>query len=354
MKHLLSFLLLAALAVTTARGDDTVKLAPSMLKVPQIIGPLRYAGETRYDRRLGRSFAYNASGISLNVFVFDYGFRNLADGPDSVEACEQYQSARSEIESGGNYENVILRSEVSRPLRADRPSPIAREAVYEFERNGMRTLSVLWLTAADGFFIKLRMSMRVEIGDELDDAREQILDAIAAAIEARPPRPPRALPADPALSDSALSEPSIEMTQANSVFDTPAWFAYALELSRYVRENPGAGPPCGGVLDPPFELEIEGRRAALREYRARPVHGRRSSYFNALARVEDAGFLEEYVWHYLHRDAWGAAPPAALTMGAFEEYRERELSSHMVQSGARVRIHAVRALPPAPYVTLKK
>jgi hypothetical protein len=351
MKRLLSFLLLAAMAVTTARAGDTVKLAPSMLKVPQIIGPLRYAGETRYDRRLGRSFAYNASGISLNVFVFDYGFRNLADGPDSAEACEQYQSARHEIESGGNYENVILRSEVSRPLRADRPSPIAREAVYEFERNGMRTLSVLWLTAADGFFIKLRMSMRVEIGDELDEAREQILDAIAAAIEARPPRAP---PAGPAPGDPELSEPSIEMTQANSVFDTPGWFAYALELSRYARENPAAGPPCGGLLDPPFELEVEGRRAALREYRARPVHGRRSNYFNTLARVEDAGFLEEYVWHYAHRDAWGAAPPAALTMAAFQEYRERELSSHTLQSGARVRIHAVRALPLAPYVTSKK
>jgi hypothetical protein len=351
MKRVLALLSCAVLAAAVARGDDTVKLAPSMLKVPQAIGPLRYAGETRYDRRMGRSFAYNASGISLNVFVYDYGIRNLADGPDSPEACEQYQSAREEIESGGNYQNVILRSEVSRPLRADRASPIAREAVYEFERNGMRALSVLWLTAADGFFIKLRLSMRVEIGDELDDAREQILEAISAAIEARPPR---ARPADPALDDPTLSEPSIEMTQADSVFDTPAWFAYALELSRYARENPGAGPPCGGLLDPPFDIEVEGRRAALREYRARPVHGRRSNYFNALARVEDAGFLEEYVWHYAHRDAWGATPPAALTMGSFGEFRERELTSHTAQSGARVRIHAVRPLPPGAYVTSKK
>src|SRR5262249_54805988 len=157
-----------------------------------------------------------------------------------------------------------------------RPAPVAREAVYEFERNGMRALSVLWLTAADGFFVKLRMSMRVEIGDELDDAREQILDAIAAAIEARPPRAPP--PADPAAGGPALPEPTLELPQATPVFDPRAWFAYALELSRYARENPGAGPPCGGLLDPPFALEVEGRRAALREYRQRPVHGRRSNY----------------------------------------------------------------------------
>jgi hypothetical protein len=350
MRTALGLLVCAALAASAARGDDTVKLSPSMLKLPQTIGPLRYGGETRYDRRMGRSFAYNASGIALNVFVNDYGIRNLPDGPDSPEACEQYQGARNEIESGGNYQNVVLRSEVSRPLRADRPSPIAREAVYEFEHNGLHAVSVLWLTAADGFFIRLRLSMRVEIGDELDDAREQILEALAVAIEARPPR---VLPKpDPALDDAALSEPSIEMTQANSVFDTPAWFAYALELSRHARENPDAGPPCGGLLDPPFELEVEARRAALREYRARPVHGRRSNYFNALARVEDAGFLKEYVWHYLHRDSWGAAP--ALNMSGFEEYRARDLVTHSVQTGARVRIHTVRVLPLAGYVTSKK
>src|SRR5687767_12207988 len=83
--------------LAVARGADTVKLAPSMLKVPQVIGPLRYEGENRYgDRRMGRSFGYNASGISLNVFVYDYAIRNLPDGPDSVAACEQYESAKRE------------------------------------------------------------------------------------------------------------------------------------------------------------------------------------------------------------------------------------------------------------------
>lgn len=351
MIRALAFVLAGVLLAESVLAEDTVKLAPSMLRLPQTIGPLRYTGETRHDRRLGRSFGYGASGVSLNIQVYDYGFRDLADGPDSTEACQQYESAKHEIDAGGNYQNVVLRGEVSRPLRPGAPTPLAREAVYEFERNGLRAVSVLWLTAADGFFIKLRLSMRVEIGDELEDAREQILSAVAAAIAARPPR---ALPArNPALDDPALSDPSIEMAPGYTVFDTPAWFAYALELSRYARENPGAAPPCGGLLDPPFDVEVEGRRAALREYRARPVHGRRSNYFNALAHVEDAGFLEEYVWHYAHRDAWGATPPAALTTTSFEEYRARELSSHTPQSGARVRIHAVRALP-AAYVTSNK
>jgi hypothetical protein len=330
-----------ACAVTLAQaaplGDNTVKLAPSLLRLPQNIGPLRYGAENRYsDRRMGRSFGYNASGISLNIFVYDYGIRDLADGPDSVAACEQYESAKSEIEHGGNYQNVVLREEVSRPLRPG-TDLMAREAVYHFERNGLSALSVLWLTAADGFFIKLRLSMRTEIGDELDDAREQILESLAESIEARPRK---VMPAPP-----PSAEASIEMTAGGDPADAAMWAAYAVELARYAREHPEDAPPCGGVLEPPYPLEVEARRAALREYRARPANGRRSSYFQALSKVETAGFLDEYVWTYLHRDAWGATPPHELSMGAFAEFQSRELGSHAAQSGAHVRINAVRVLP---------
>jgi len=319
-------------------GDNTVKLAPSLLKLPQNIGPLRYAGENRYsDRRMGRSFGYNASGISLNIFVYDYGIRNLADGPDSVPACEQYQSAKEEIERGGNYEHVVLRGEVSRPLRAG-AGLTAREAVYEFERNGLSAISVLWITAADGFFIKLRLSMRTEIGDELDDAREQILESLAEAIDARPHRETPAAPAP--------AESSIEMNAGGDPADAAMWLAYAVELTKYEREHPDAAPPCGGNLEPTYQLEVDARLAALREYRARPANGRRSGYFQLLSKVEAAGFLDEYVWTYLHRDAWGDVPPHELSMGAFEEFRARELGAHTAQSGAHVRISAVRVLPP--------
>jgi hypothetical protein len=335
-------LAMCALAATIAQGaplgDNTVKLAPSLLKLPQNIGPLRYAGENRYsDRRMGRSFGYNASGISLNIFVYDYGIRDLADGPDTVAACEQYESAKSEIERGGNYQNVVMRQEASRLLRPG-GDLAAREAVYQFERNGLSALSVLWLTAADGFFIKLRLSMRTEIADELDDAREQILQSLAESIEARPRK---VIPAPPASADS-----SIEVNAGAEPADAAMWLAYAVELGKYAREHPEAAPPCGGVLEPSYQLEVDARRAALREYRARPANGRRSGYFQTLAKVEAAGFLDEYVWTLLHRDAWGTAPPHELSIGAFEEFRARELGSHTAQSGAHVRINAVRVLPP--------
>jgi hypothetical protein len=341
--RLLLLLALAGIAGGTAEaaklGDNTVRLAPSQLKLPQNIGPLRFNGESRYsDRRLGRSFGYNASGISLSIYVYDFGFKQIADGPDSVSLCEQYESAKGEIESGGNYENVIFRGEWTRALDGTPGSLRAREAVYQFERHGVQAVSVLWFTAIDGHFLKLRLSLRSEVADELDEARAQILAALAEAIEAR--RKP-AVVADP----PPVQEASIEIDTSYDRDIGALWFVYAQELVKYSREHPHTRPACGGKLSAGYAAELSARRAALEQYRARAPEARIDPYFNELLRIEAAGFLDEYHWHYLRNERIDATPLKELDLGDFEVFRARELAAHVVQSGARVRINTVRELP---------
>jgi hypothetical protein len=345
---LVALLAVAAAAGTDAQaaklGDNTVRLAPSRLKLPQNIGPLRYNGMNRYsDPRLGRSYGYNASGISLSIYVYDYGLDRIASGPDSIPVCEQYESAKGEIERGGNYENVQFRGEVNRPLSGDPGAPLAREAVYEFDRHGVHAVSVLWFLAADGHFLKLRLSMRAEVADELDEARPQILGAIAQAIAQAGETRRRA--AEPAAT-APVEEASIEMDSTLDAQAAALWLAYALELVRHSRDNPATRPACGGRLQPEFAAELAARRAALAEYRALEAGARKTPYFDDLLRVEAAGFLAEYTWHYL-RGSRETAPPAELQLGAFEDFRLRELAAHVAQSGARVRINTARVLPSA-------
>jgi hypothetical protein len=336
--------LLAAFAVpalhAAALGDNTVRLAPSQLKLPQNIGPLRYSGENRFsDRRLGRSFGYNASGISLSIYVYDYGVADIPDGPDSAPLCEQFESAKREIENGGNYDNVRLMSQVSRPL-ADAPgAPVAREALYEFDRRGVHAVSALWLTAVDGYFVKLRLSLRQELADELDEARTHILAAMADAIRDRAPR-------ERGLEPPPGQDASIEVDSHYDTETAALWLAYAVELVSFSRQHPQSRPACGGRYAPGFEAELAARRAALASYRALEPERRKSGYFADLARLDDAGYLEEYVWQFLRDERVDVTPPQELQIAAFEEFRLRELSTHVVQSGARVRIHAVRPLPP--------
>jgi hypothetical protein len=329
-----------AAAHAAALGDNTVKLAPSKFKLPQNIGPLRYSGENRYkDRRMGRSFGYNASGISLNIYVYNFGYAQLPDGPDSVAACEQFESAKREIEDGGNYEAVHFEHEVSRRLKSGAEAPLAREAEYTFNRKGIHAVSVLWITAADGFFIKVRLSLRTEIADELEEARAQILDALADAIAARPAR---------LLAGPPAREATIDVEANSDPTEAALWLTYAVELNRFSREQPQTRSACGGVLAPGFAAELSARRAALDEYLAREPARRSSRYFDELARIDAAGFFDEYVWHYLRNEKWDLTAPMGTKLAEFEDFRARELASHRMQSGAHVRLNEVRVLPLAP------
>jgi hypothetical protein len=331
-----------SLASPAPLGDNTVRLAPSRLKLPQNIGPLRYQGQSRSsDRRLGRSYAFNASGISLSIYVYDHGIAHIPEGQDSVPLCLQYEGAKGEIERGGNYDNVRLRAETSRRVGFDAGSAVTREAVYEFERHGIAAVSVLWLLAADGHFVKLRLSLRAEIADELEEARTQILAAVAQAIgqrRRRAPQPPAA---------AATEEASIEVDSHQDPQTAALWLTYALALVSHAREHPEVRPPCGGHLLPGYGAEMAARRAALAEYRARPEASRTSRYFDELMRIEEAGLLEEYVWQNLRNERWDHAAPVELRLEDYERFRAIELANHVVQSGARVRINTVRPLPPS-------
>jgi hypothetical protein len=322
-------------------GDNTVRLLPSKFKLLQNIGPMRYTGENRYtDRRLGRSFGFGAAGISLIVYVYDYGLKDLPDGPDSVPACEQFERAKHEIEHGGNYQNVVLRSEVTRRMKDAGDAPLAREALYEFDRNGVHAWSYLWLTVADGYFVKLRLSLREEVKDEMHEAREEILGIIAHALAQRPPKPA----AEPA---ARPPETSFDIDPGTDPAEASLWFIYAAELLSVSRATAHAMPACGGALVPRFDTELAARRAALRDYRARAAMERGSEYFTLLERIDAAGFLEEYVWHYLSKEP---SAPVGLDLAGFEEFRLRELAAHQPKTGAHVRVNTVRVLPlePAP------
>ena len=317
-------------------GDNTVKLLPSKFRLLQNIGPLRYTGTNRYsDRRLGRSFGYGVSGISLTIYVYDYGLRDIPDGPDSVLACEQFERAKHEIEYGDNYQNVVLRGQSTRRMREGADSPLVREAHYELDRNGIHAVSILWLTAADGYFVKLRLSLRGEVADELEDAREQILVELADAFAERPARPASATVAP-------QPDSSMEVDPANDPAEAQIWVAYASELLKAARAAPDGMPPCGGPLRPTFATELAARGGALREYLARET--RPTGYFAELARIESAGFLDEYVWYYL-RGENDKTPPAGLELAAFEVFRQRELAAHVVKTGARVKVNSVQVLP---------
>jgi hypothetical protein len=163
--------------------------------------------------------------------------------------------------------------------------------------------------------VKLRLSLRSEVADELDEARAR----------SSTPWPYPSRRAAPASTTRQQARDQHRFRFGGRPGGRALWLIYAGELLRASRDIPDALPPCGGPLIPGFAAELTARRAALREYLARAPEQRTSPYFSELARIEAAGFLEEYVWHYLRNESRDTAPPPELDLPAFENFGSASL-----------------------------
>lgn len=115
------------------------------------------------------------------------------------------------------------------------------------------------------------------------------------------------------------------------------WIGYLFARMEFVSRNGELYNRVPGVITPIFDEEVFARGEAAKIYRELRAKGSGSdsAYFNDLEKVDRAGFMREYVWQYLHRDAWGPAP-ATLRSGDFERWARSNLGQHVVETRGRV------------------
>ena len=102
-----------------------------------------------------------------------------------------------------------------------------------------------------------------------------------------------------------------------------SWVAYSLSRSACQLRTGGENPARATS----FECELAAREHLLEtwsELRARNPAG--SDYLDGLSRVQQAGFLDEYVWRHFRDDSWQSPP--GLQPSRFEEWRRRHLPDH--------------------------
>ena len=105
-----------------------------------------------------------------------------------------------------------------------------------------------------------------------------------------------------------------------------AWYAYGAARVKYLHDH---GVPIHlGPIPPSFEEEVLARATMVRIYEANhdPILPS-DPYLKNLAVVQNAGFMEEYVWVYLAQPTWGN-PPSSLELKAFDQWRRRHLPRH--------------------------
>ncbi|HEX5161841.1 MAG TPA: hypothetical protein VFV88_08965 [Steroidobacteraceae bacterium] len=329
--------LVALLAAVAAEGaappPEKVVLAPSTLELPVKIGPLHYSGEPhRYEpAAAGVSYAFAGRGLLLTVYVYDGGLQDLPDGGDTVEACEQVEMAKEGVKEA-KYPNTVLTREQFVRLTPSEAFPLAHEVRYELEREGRPSISYIWVTAAAKHFIKLRFSFDKELKDEEVDARRGILDAVGDAV-----RPWLAV-----VQPEPEKDPGTTINVAmGSEGDVTATMLYTTMLSSVLEQSPELAPPCGGTVVPSFETEVGVLRGVLQMAAA----GVDSSFTKRLARIEKAGFLEEFVWSDMHREEWGAWEPSDLASADYLKWKKKHLKNFRVPNLGSVTVSHPRKWP---------
>ena len=103
-----------------------------------------------------------------------------------------------------------------------------------------------------------------------------------------------------------------------------SWVTYSLMRSACQLKVGGEIPSRVSTYD----CELNAREYLVAEWMENRVSGepREDPYLDTLVSVSDAGFLEEYVVHYLGKESWQI--PAGVEMVPFGEWRRARLRGH--------------------------
>ena len=328
-------ILIALLAVAQSATADTVKLEPGPFEFPTRLGPLTYEGPPhRYDQpELGVSYKFSAPGMTLDIYVYDGGHKDIPDGAESAALCGEFTGLEHMLLQYPDYRNSKLDIEQMALLAPPSTDLLVREAALEFEFKGRPARSYLWMTGGAGNFVKLRFTAVDAAREETPEARRAILAALGAAL--RPhvnPEPPRAPP-------SGKKEITINISSGASSSDMQFSMMYAGALAAKLDEGgPDAMPRCAGPIVPTYEQELAALQTAL------AVSGG-TKLGKKLIEAQKAGFLEEAVWAVRHRDEWGDTAPEGVDLAAFQPWARKHLKRFQYTDVGGVVAGAGRPLP---------
>jgi hypothetical protein len=347
-KQLARGLLAGTLAVScgvgagASRAADTVKLEPAPFLFPRQLGPLHYEGDHKFEQPgLGVGYSYRAEGMALDLYVYDYGRKDIGDGAEAPAVCQEFEGVKSMLSTLPDYQNSKLATEQLALLSPPAEDLLVREAVFELDYKSRHRVSYLWLTGGAGQFIKLRFSADAALRDELVEARRAILDALGEAL--RPYSKAQA-----AAPEAKTPEPgkNITMFAGGGMDDMTFGIVYLGALSAAL-EHPAVAPACNGPFIPAFTEELGAIQAAMAINASAPT-----KFTKKLAQMEKEGFLDDYVWFGRHQDVWGTASPAGVDYESFERWAKKNLKRFEFPQFGFVEVSQAKRLPvesaPAP------
>jgi len=128
----------------------------------------------------------------------------------------------------------------------------------------------------------------------------------------------------------------LQVRQSRDDSESLAATAYGLALADWVQIKHVADSAPEGRFIPTFEAELHAYHAQLEIWRElNEKQPRHLKYMDDLVKVEQAGYLGEYLWHYHSQPAWGR-PPESLRTTVFLEWQAAAIPGHRPQTDAQI------------------
>ncbi len=128
----------------------------------------------------------------------------------------------------------------------------------------------------------------------------------------------------------------IAVSRSQTEAENIAWTAYGVSLASYLQTSRSVNTVPDGEYIPTFQAEVSARTKLLRIWRELiEKQTLQFPYMDTLIKVENSGFLHEYIWLFHHRAAWKDedAPP---NQKAFALWAKENLSNHVPMTGTKL------------------
>lgn len=328
MRKLVAYCILLTPGIVIA---DAVIHLPTRIAFPDEIAGFTRGREVDYESKnpgTGFSYGYNRKpNMVATVYVYSGGQCPVAPGTGGAVAKMREQTI-GEIRQVWSKQGMSVQALLNEVVQFKGEKGDVGVLFDLFEVRETAQATMLWLWAARGHFIKVRLTNVAprQGDDEMARAFVAELVRLADATPPKPETPKTTIHLDGSLNKSGDPEQIVWLTYGYSLVH---WTMQCVLLN-----------PASRSFQIPYVATHYARANQIKVWRSiRNKYAEKVTYMEEMARIEDAGFFDDYLWRYVPDPAWGP-PPASISArrAEFDRWMAENLPAHQPQTKAFISI----------------
>jgi len=284
------------------------------------------------ERQAGLGFSYGyhlGPGVNATVYVYSARQCPVPAGIDTPAVTGMRDQTLDEIRQYYGAAEEVSR-DVARYPGQSGDVPVLLD-VLKVRSDGVQVETMVWLWASRDHFIKIRLSGAAPFAEP--EAARKFAAAVVRLAEPEPAStPPKKLPA----------RVTVQIARLPNKNESEAWLLYGISLVQWAMRCIALESTLPGLLQPSFAAERYARAKQIDIWRKMGrARNEPLPYLEELMQIEEAGYLDDYVWRYHRRPAWGSVPASIIARSEeFERWMAKKFPDHKPQTNAGVMVRA--------------